>query len=858
MHRAILLDEIKRKKYQLTTEHHHYNHLKSETFTYINNHIILIRVNKIIDNFVSHHQKIWTTTHQTKLTNLRFHQNPRTIALNPPQLIAKSVKNFSNRILTTVELEALSNGLDYVYPSTKYDYETFISSIECLFVNLLGYCTDKHDYDEKDSDEIPEYKMTPKQLQYAFKLRNICDNFNKKAHNTPSKSKVNNSTTSKILLSLSKDKSIYITRPDKGRGIVVMNRTDYISKMNNIINDPTTFKLIPEDCTIKQEDRLIRKLRKLKETKFISDEEFKYCYPTGSIPARMYGLPKIHKTGLPLRPILSASGTYNYKLAKFLVRRLSHLRKHKILITDTFLFVDELHKLKFNMKKHRMISFDVVNLFTNVPLNDTIEIILDQLYGNLCQCKPLIFDNTQNIDTLCKTCENRTNMKWLLETATTKTHFYFNGQYYLQIDGVAIGSPLGPLLADIYLIHLEQQLMKKLKSNGLVYWKRYVDDTFAIVRNKANAEKLKTILNSFHPKIQFTYEEEKDNQLSFLDINITHATTVRCSQFSTTIYRKPSYTGLILKWTSFVPTHYKKSALSSMIYRAIRICSTHSLLHDEFMFIKDVALANGYPVNVIEQQIRKTLDRFYAKQNKPEMLPQSNTSKTIETKLSSEENTNKKEVLLIDIPYVGRPTTVLGKRLINLASNIQPHIHLQPIPRPPPSLQALFPRKDPIPNYLQSHLVYNIKCNDCDASYIGKTNRQAIRRFREHGAPQEQLIHTLSSPSTSTIITLPLPSLCNLRRSDRNKNKIINYFPKEIPICQPELTIKSAIYDHKTEFIHTINWKNWRILAKDSHSYRLLIKESLAIQQQQPKLNKTISSIPLIVFPDGLTGFKPK
>ncbi|CAF3199339.1 unnamed protein product, partial [Rotaria sp. Silwood2] len=322
-----------------------------------------------------------------------------------------------------------------------------------------------------------------------------------------------------------------------------------------------------------------------------------------------------------------------------------------------------------------------------------------------------------------------------------------------------MGSPLGPLLADIYLIHLEQQLMKKLKSNGLVYWKRYVDDTFAIVRNKANAEKLKTILNSFHPKIQFTYEEEKDNQLSFLDINITHATTVRCSQFSTTIYRKPSYTGLILKWTSFVPTHYKKSALSSMIYRAIRICSTHSLLHDEFMFIKDVALANGYPVNVIEQQIRKTLDRFYAKQNKPEMLPQSNTSKTIETKLSSEENTNKKEVLLIDIPYVGRPTTVLGKRLINLASNIQPHIHLQPIPRPPPSLQALFPRKDPIPNYLQSHLVYNIKCNDCDASYIGKTNRQAIRRFREHGAPQEQLIHTLSSPSTSTIITLPLPSL---------------------------------------------------------------------------------------------------
>jgi len=282
------------------------------------------------------------------------------------------------------------------------------------------------------------------------------------------------------------------------------------------------------------------------------------------------------------------------------------------------------------------------------------------------------------------------------------------------------------------------------------------------------------------------------------------------------------------------------------------------LLHDEFLFIKNIATANGYPLNFIEQQIRKTLDRYYANTNKSTVSSESNKLEKNQTKSSSKENTGKKEVLLIDIPYLGRPTTVLGKRLINLASQIRPLAHLQPIARPPPTLQTLFPRKDPIPNYLQSHIVYNLKCNNCEASYIGKTDRQAIRRFREHGAPQEQLIPTLSSSSPCTTDIQSGPSLCNLRRSARNKNKLINYFPKETPIHETELTIKSAVYDHETQFNHTINWKNWKILARDSHTYRLLIKESLAIQQQQPELNKTVSSIPLIVFPDGLTGLKPK
>ena len=108
----------------------------------------------------------------------------------------------------------------------------------------------------------------------------------------------------------------------------------------NLISDRTNFKLIDTDPTLAQEDRLIRKLHELKSSHFISEEEYNYCFSTGSQLARRYGLPKVHKNKLSLRPILAASGTFNYKLAKLLVKHLSHLREPETTIKDTFSFVD--------------------------------------------------------------------------------------------------------------------------------------------------------------------------------------------------------------------------------------------------------------------------------------------------------------------------------------------------------------------------------------------------------------------------------------------------------------------------------------------------------------------------------------
>ena len=149
------------------------------------------------------------------------------------------------------------------------------------------------------------------------------------------------------------------------------------------------------------------------------------------------------------------------------------------------------------MNHYRLVSFDITSLSTNIPLSETIESILEELYKDPCDCP---WDTTSKHKTgKCQVCSNRRSMKWMLETATSQTYFHFKQKIYSQCNRISMGSPLGPLLADIFVIHLENKLMQKLKDNGLTLYKRYVDDVFATVKEGMDIEQLKQILNSFHP-----------------------------------------------------------------------------------------------------------------------------------------------------------------------------------------------------------------------------------------------------------------------------------------------------------------------------------------------------------------------
>ena len=126
----------------------------------------------------------------------------------------------------------------------------------------------------------------------------------------------------KALNELKKDQERIILATDKGVALVVMNKTDYINKSEELLNT-STYKRIPKDPTNRQKARLINILKKIKSEGGLSGDSYKKMYPTGAVSPKYYGLPKIHKAGTPLRPIISSIGTATYNIAKELAKILN-------------------------------------------------------------------------------------------------------------------------------------------------------------------------------------------------------------------------------------------------------------------------------------------------------------------------------------------------------------------------------------------------------------------------------------------------------------------------------------------------------------------------------------------------------
>ena len=197
-----------------------------------------------------------------------------------------------------------------------------------------------------------------------------------------------------VLKRLRRNKEIVICKPDKGNSVVVLDRADYDRRILEIINDRTKFikrdrlsgKKKDRDLTIFREDQLKRYLYSLKKKKILPDDVYSRVYPQGSIPARIYGLPKLHKVPQeqlvppnvfipPFRPIVSSIGSYNYNLSKYLTGRLAPHIPLEYCATDSFTFVKDLKEVSSHNKY--LVSLDVVSLFTNIPLNETVDLAVN-------------------------------------------------------------------------------------------------------------------------------------------------------------------------------------------------------------------------------------------------------------------------------------------------------------------------------------------------------------------------------------------------------------------------------------------------------------------------------------------------
>ena len=211
-------------------------------------------------------------------------------------------------------------------------------------------------------------------------------------------------------------------------------------------------------------------------------------------------------------------------------------------VKDSFHFAEEI------VDQQHDLFMDVDSLFTNIPLEETIEICTNEL-----------FKESETVEGLSKT-----DFKELLSLATKDSHFIFDGTLYKQIDGVAMGSPLGPTLANAFLVYHEKNWLEHCPEEYRpLYYRRYVDDIFVLFNSAEHLKRFYSYLNSHQLNISLTIENEEDNRMSFLDVNIIPEK----DKFTSSVYRKPTFSGSYTDFDSFLPSSNKIGLLHTLGYR---------------------------------------------------------------------------------------------------------------------------------------------------------------------------------------------------------------------------------------------------------------------------------------------------
>ena len=178
----------------------------------------------------------------------------------------------------------------------------------------------------------------------------------------------------RAIAELKKDESRMILTADKGVALVVINTEDYIKKAEDLLSQ-NTYRALTSDPTMRLKTKMINLLKSIKSKGGISEELYKRLNPTGAGSPKFYGLPKIHKPGMPLRPIVSSIGAVTYHTSKEVARILKPLvGKSEHHVKNTQDFIESIKGIHLS-EDQCMVSYDVKALFTSVPTTKACIII---------------------------------------------------------------------------------------------------------------------------------------------------------------------------------------------------------------------------------------------------------------------------------------------------------------------------------------------------------------------------------------------------------------------------------------------------------------------------------------------------
>ena len=240
------------------------------------------------------------------------------------------------------------------------------------------------------------------------------------------------------LFKLRKNKDLVITKADKGKQIVILDKVQYTQKAYDLLNDTLVYKKLTSDPLKNSQSYFNKKLKSILVGNSELLKQFNSYMPR---LAYFYGLPKIHKPDIPLRPIISNINCITYKLAKWISKILSPLvgnifPSH---VKNSIDFVDKIRGC--NLDNRNMMSFDIVSLFTNVPIQTLLPWLREHIVS-ISFSLPIRLDSFFDLIRLCLSC----------------THFTFNGEFFVQNNGLSMGSPLSPVLSNVFMELFEEKI----------------------------------------------------------------------------------------------------------------------------------------------------------------------------------------------------------------------------------------------------------------------------------------------------------------------------------------------------------------------------------------------------------------
>ena len=408
---------------------------KSKIESELNNTLPKQIMDQIIENNAKReHRELekYTRTQRNKYYNLRYGHNyndtpnPQPILdennnipaqnVNKPPDEPKWVHNISDYTLTQSETSILSKGAGFALSPENIPYNDFIAATELACKSL------------------------PKAQSAALRgeVTEIMRNEPKPKNNITQNER-------KALNNLKKNKNITILPADKGKSLVVMNTNDYIEKMEEKLADTNTYKRIQNDPTNEIKTQLISQLEKMKNENTIDQNLFDSLVPQTTMIPRIWGAPKVHKEGYPLREIVDSVNSITKPADKYISKIIKTYRgntQHHI--NNSTDFINKIKDIKVEADE-TIVSYDVVALYPSIPQDEAIHLVHNKMLNDtqLHQKTPMSPDEAVQ----------------LFKTCVQTTYFSFNGKLYQQTNGLAIGASTSGFCADIFMEDLEQRAL---------------------------------------------------------------------------------------------------------------------------------------------------------------------------------------------------------------------------------------------------------------------------------------------------------------------------------------------------------------------------------------------------------------